>query len=158
LRAPAARAGHEIVGVFTEKASGARNDRVERKKVMGLAQRREIEAILVSELSRWGGSTKDLIETLAEVHDRGVSVLPLNGQSFDLNSANGKLMRTMIAALAEFERDLIRERVRSGLARVKAAIEKDGHFITKTGKRRAKLGRKKRYRCSSGTGMACRSG
>jgi putative DNA-invertase from lambdoid prophage Rac len=75
-------------------------------------------------------------------------VLPLNGQSFDLNSANGKLMRMMIAALAEFERDLIKERVKSGLARVQAAMEKDRHFITKGDKRRARLGRSRGYRPS----------
>ena len=122
LRAFATRAGYDIVGVFMEKASGARNDRVERRKAMALAQSRQIDAVLVSDLSRWGRSTKDLIETLDELHDRGVSVLPLNGQSFDFNSANGKLMRTLIASLSEFERDLIRERVKSGLGRVKAAV------------------------------------
>jgi len=148
LRALAERAGHEVVGVFMEKASGARNDRQERKKVIAMAQARQIDAVLVTELSRWGRSTKDLIDTLDELHSRGVSVLPLNGQSFDLNSANGKLMRTLIAALAEFERDLIKERVKSGLARVKAAIDKDGHFITKSGKVRKKLGRKAGYRPS----------
>ena len=77
-----------------------------------------------------------------------MSVLPLNGQSFDIGSANGRLMRTLIAALAEFERDLIKERVKSGLARVKATIDKDGHFITKSGKVRKKLGCKTGYRPS----------
>jgi hypothetical protein len=95
LCALAGRAGHEIIGVFTERASGARNDRIERRKVLAL-----IDAVLVSELSRWGRSTKDLIETLDGLHDRGVSVIPLNGQSFDLSSANGKLMRTLIARRA----------------------------------------------------------
>ena len=56
LRAYAKRAGHHIVAVFKETASGARNDRAERKKVMALAQAREIDAILVTELSRWGRS------------------------------------------------------------------------------------------------------
>jgi putative DNA-invertase from lambdoid prophage Rac len=70
-----------------------------------------------------------------------VSVLPLNGQSFDLGSANGRLMRTIIAALAEFERDLIRERIKSGMARAKATIERDGHFVTKAGKVRKSIGR-----------------
>src|SRR5262249_56560842 len=59
LRAFARRAGHRIVGVFRETASGAKSDRVERKKVMALAQAREIDAILVTELSRWGRSTQD---------------------------------------------------------------------------------------------------
>ena len=113
-----------------------------------LAQARQIDAVLVTELSRWGRNTKDLLETLDELHDRGVSVLPLNGQSFDIDSANGRLMRTLIAALAEFERDLIKERVKSGLAQVKATFDKDGHFITKSDKVRKKLGRKYGYRLS----------
>src|SRR5262245_42786697 len=54
LRAFTRRAGHRIVGVFKETASGAKNDRPERKKVMALAQARKIDAILVTELSRWG--------------------------------------------------------------------------------------------------------
>jgi DNA invertase Pin-like site-specific DNA recombinase len=53
----AARAGYEICGVFKETGSGAKLDRAERKKVMALAQRREIDAVLVTELSRWGRST-----------------------------------------------------------------------------------------------------
>jgi putative DNA-invertase from lambdoid prophage Rac len=50
----AARAGYEVAGVFKETGSGAKLDRAERKKVMALAQRREIDAVLVTELSRWG--------------------------------------------------------------------------------------------------------
>ena len=95
-----------------------------------------------------GRSTKDFLETLDELHDRGVSVLPLNGQSFDIGSANGRPMRTFIAVLAKFERDLIKECVKSGLARVKVTIDRDGHFITKSGKVRKKLGRKSGYRPS----------
>ena len=53
----AKRAGHRIVGVFKETASGARSDRAERGKVMALARAREIDTILVTELSPWGRST-----------------------------------------------------------------------------------------------------
>ena len=120
LRAFARRAGHHIVGVFKETASGAKNDRVERKKVMALAQAREIDAILVTELSRWGRSTQDLVQTLDDLHSWKVSVLAQTGLSFDLGSASGKLMRTIMAGLAEFERDLIRDRVKSGLAAARA--------------------------------------
>ena len=116
LRAFARRAGHKIVGVFKETASGANNDRVERGKVMALAQAREIEAILVTELSRWGRSTQDLVQTLDDLHSWKVNVLAQTGLSFDLSTASCKLMRTIMAGLAEFERDLIRERVKSGLA------------------------------------------
>jgi DNA invertase Pin-like site-specific DNA recombinase len=78
------------------------------------------DAILVTELSRWGRSTEDLVQTLDDLHSWKVSVLAQNGLSFDLSTASGKLMRTMMAGLAEFERDLIRERVKSGLAAAKA--------------------------------------
>ena len=120
LRAFAKRAGHEMVAVFKETASGAKNDRAERKKVMALAQARKIDAILVTELSRWGRSTQDLVQTLDDLHSWKVSVLAQTGLSFDLSTASGKLMRTIMAGLAEFERDLIRERVKSGLAAAKA--------------------------------------
>jgi len=120
LRAFANRSGHTIIGVFKETASGARNDRVERAKVMALAQAREIDAILVTELSRWGRSTQDLVQTLDDLHSWKVSVLAQTGLSFDLSTASGRLMRTIMAGLAEFERDLIRERVKSGLATAKA--------------------------------------
>ena len=120
LRAFAKRAGHRVDGVFKETASGAKNDRVERKKVMALAQSREIDAILVTELSRWGRSTQDLVQTLDDLHSWKVSVLAQTGLSFDLSTASGKLMRTIMAGLAEFERDLIRDRVKSGLAAARA--------------------------------------
>ena len=120
LRAFAKRAGHEIVAVLKETASGAKNDRPERSKVMALARARKVDAILVTELSRWGRSTQDLVQTLDDLHGWKVSVLAQTGLSFDLSTASGKLMRTIMAGLAEFERDLIRERVKSGLAAAQA--------------------------------------
>jgi putative DNA-invertase from lambdoid prophage Rac len=120
LRAFAERAGHHIVAVFKETASGANNARPERKKVMALAQTRAIDAILVTKLSRWGRSTQDLVQTLDDLHTWKVSVLAQTGLSFDLATASGKLLRTIMAGLAEFERDLIRERVNSGIQAAKA--------------------------------------
>src|SRR5438093_13000703 len=91
LTAFAERLGAEVVGVFKETASGAKNDRVERKKVLALAQAREIDAVLVSELSRWGRSLLDLIETLQALRSWGVSVLATNGLQLDLATPHGKL-------------------------------------------------------------------
>jgi putative DNA-invertase from lambdoid prophage Rac len=65
-------------------------------------------------------STQDLVQTLDDLHSWKVSVLAQTGLSFDLGTASGKLMRTIMAGLPEFERDLIRERVKSGLAAAKA--------------------------------------
>ena len=120
LRAFAKRLGAEVVGVFRETASGAKNDRAERKKVMALAQAREIDAILVSELTRWGRSTMDLLETLQALQSWKVSVLAVSGLQLDLSTPHGKLMVGVLSSLAEFERDLVRERVKSGLTAARA--------------------------------------
>ena len=115
----AARAGHEVVGVFKETASGAKLDRAERKKVMALAQRREIDAVLVTELSRWGRSTLDLLHTLKELETRRVSVIAMNGLAFDLSTPHGRMMATILAGIAELT-ELIQDRIRSGIAAAKA--------------------------------------
>src|SRR5262249_23286403 len=101
LRAFAKRAGHKVVAIFKETASGADDAPPERNKVMQLAQAREIDAILVTELSRWGRSTQDLVKTLDDLHAWRVSVLAQTGLSFDLSTPSGKLMRTIMAGLAE---------------------------------------------------------
>ena len=116
LRAFAKKAGYKVVGVWKEIASGAKNDRAKRKEILALAQAREIEVILVTELTRWGRSMLDLFHTLQDLQAWGVSVVAQTGLQFDLRSAQGKLMASMMAALAEFEKDLLRERVRSGIA------------------------------------------
>ena len=129
LRAFAKRAGHKVVAVFKETASGADNGRPERAKVLALARAHKIDAILVTELSRWGRSTQDLVQTLDDLHGWKVSVLAQTGLSFDLSTASGKLMRTIMAGLAEFERDLIRDRVKSGLAAARARGVKLGRQV-----------------------------
>ena len=120
LAAFALRAGYEVVGVFKEAGSGARLDRAERKRVMALAQERAIDAVLVTELSRWGRGTLDLLHTLEELEARRVSVIAISGLAFDLSTPHGRMLATVIAGIAEFERELIRERVRSGLAAARA--------------------------------------
>jgi putative DNA-invertase from lambdoid prophage Rac len=120
LAAFAVRAGYEVIGVFKEIGSGAKLDRAERKKLMALAQRRELDAVLVTELSRWGRSTLDLLHTLKELETWRVSVIAMNGLAFDLSTPHGRMMATIIAGIAEFERELIQERIRSGIAAAKA--------------------------------------
>jgi putative DNA-invertase from lambdoid prophage Rac len=122
----AASAGFVVVGVSKETVSGSKNHHSERDKVMALAQSRKIDAILVTEMTRWGRSTIDLIETLQSLHSWGVSLIAQTGFQFDLNTSQGKLIAHLMASLAEFERDLVRERVRSGLAAAKARGRKIG--------------------------------
>jgi DNA invertase Pin-like site-specific DNA recombinase len=105
LAAFAARAGYDVIAVFKETGSGAKLDRAERRKVMALAQRREINAVLVTELSRWGRSTLDLLQTLKQLETWRVSVIAMNGLAFDLSTPHGRMMATIIAGIAEFERN-----------------------------------------------------
>jgi putative DNA-invertase from lambdoid prophage Rac len=116
----AERSGYDVVGTFKETGSGVKLDRAERRKVMALAQVRQIDAVLVTELSRWGRSTTDLLATLKELEARPVSVIALNGMAFDLATPHGRMIATVLAGIAEFERKLIQERIRSGIAVAKA--------------------------------------
>src|SRR3954470_1882660 len=92
LRGFAARAGYEVVGVFKETASGAKLDRAERRKVMALVQARQIDVVLVTELSRWGRSTLDLLHTLQYLEAHRVSVLAMSGLTFDLSTPHGRML------------------------------------------------------------------
>jgi DNA invertase Pin-like site-specific DNA recombinase len=120
----AERADFVVVEVFKETLSGIRKAKgrqpVERKKVMNFAQRREIDAVLVTEMTRWGRSTQDLMDTLEELASWDVSLVAQTGLTFDLSTPQGKLIANLMASLAEFEHDLLRERVRSGVAAAKA--------------------------------------
>ncbi len=124
LLAYAERAGYEVVGVYKETLSGIRKSRgkqpVERARVMALAQRREIDAVLVTELTRWGRSTQDLMNTLGELASWHCSLIAQSGLTFDLSTPQGRLIASLMSSLAEFEHDLLRERVRSGIAAAKA--------------------------------------
>lgn len=116
----AAKADFHVVGVWKETAPGVRHNRAVREQVMALAQAREIDAILVTEMTRWGRSTLDLLQTLQSLHSWDVSLIAQSGLQFDLSTSQGRLIAKLMAALAEFERDLVSERVRSGLAAAKA--------------------------------------
>ena len=122
----AKKADYEVVGVWKETASGNKNNRVERRQVISLAQARKIDGVLVTELTRWGRSTIDLITTLQDLAHWGVSIIATTGLQFDLTTPQGKLIALVMASLAEFERDLVRERVCSGLAAAKAKGKKLG--------------------------------
>ena len=86
LTAFAERGGFEVFGIFKETASGARNSRLARNRVLELAQARRIDAVLVTELSRWGRSTQDLLETLYKLAGWKVSVIAMSGMTFELDT------------------------------------------------------------------------
>lgn len=122
----AERGNFEIVGVFKETASGTKSNRAARNQIMDLAQARRINAVLVTELSRWGRSTQDLLQTLEQLAGWKVSIVAMSGMTFELSTPHGRMMATLLAGIAQFERDLLSERVKSGLAAAKARGKKLG--------------------------------
>ncbi len=80
------------MGIFKETASGARNSRLLRNRVLELAQARLIDAILVTELSRWGRSTQDLLDTLYRLAGWKVYVVAMSGMTFELETPHGWML------------------------------------------------------------------
>ena len=103
--------------VFTETASGARADRPVLAQV--LDQLRPGDTLIVWKLDRLGRSLRHLVDVVTGLADRGVGFRSLQ-ESIDTTTPGGKLVFHVFAALAEFERDLIRERTSAGLAAARA--------------------------------------
>ena len=129
LTAFADRGNFKVVGVFKDITSGTRTNRLARNRIIELAQARKIDAVLVTELSRWGRSTQDLLDTLSRLSGWKVSIVAMNGMTFELDTPHGCMMATLLSGIAQFERDLLRERVKSGLAAARARGRKLGRQL-----------------------------
>jgi DNA invertase Pin-like site-specific DNA recombinase len=103
--------------VFTDHASGARQDRPELDAL--LEQLRPGDTLVVWKLDRLGRSLKHLLEVVGELERRGVAFHSLS-EALDTSTPAGRLLFHIMAALAEFERDLLRERTRAGLEAARA--------------------------------------
>jgi len=105
--------GWTIALQVKEVGSGA-SERQLREKLLEAARRREIDVVLVWRLDRWGRSVADLLTTLQELEHLGVGFVSLT-EALDLTTPAGRAMAGLLAVFAEFERDILRERVRAGL-------------------------------------------
>lgn len=120
LRAFAELKGLVVAGEYSDIVSGAATIKRNRARLIKDIPRLKISAILITELSRFGRSLRDLIETLDLLETNQVSLIPINGLAFDWSAPMGKLLVSILGAMGEFERALIEERVRSGLDHARA--------------------------------------
>jgi DNA invertase Pin-like site-specific DNA recombinase len=104
--------------VFRETASGARADRAQLRRAIGHLE--SGDALTVTRLDRLARSTRDLLNTLAQIADKGAGFRSLADAWADTTTAHGRLMLTVLGGLAEFERELIRARTGEGRARAVA--------------------------------------
>ena len=114
LREYAARRGWRVIGEYVDRASGIKESRPALNRLMTDARRRKFDMIAVWKIDRFGRSLKHLVNALAELEAVGVAFVSLR-DNLDLSTPAGRLMFQIIAAMAEFERALIQERVRAGL-------------------------------------------
>jgi DNA invertase Pin-like site-specific DNA recombinase len=103
--------------VFKEKASGAKSDRPELAKAIGRLE--EGDVLVVTRLDRLARSTRDLLNVIAAIADRGAGFKSLKDTWADTTTPHGRLMLTVLGGLAEFERELIRARTGEGRKRAK---------------------------------------
>jgi DNA invertase Pin-like site-specific DNA recombinase len=110
--------------IYREKVSGVRADRPQLAKLM--ASLKPDDVVVVTKLDRLGRSTRELLDLIERISKAGASFRSLGDPLWDTGSAQGRLLSTLLAAIAEFERELIRERTGEGRKRAQAAGVKFG--------------------------------
>ncbi|WP_084080745.1 recombinase family protein [Edaphobacter aggregans] len=118
MREYALRRGWKIVAEVREIGSGA-VQRPRREGLLAAVRRRELDAIIVWRLDRWGRSLADLILTLKELTELGIGFVSLT-EAFDMTTPTGRALAGMLAVFAEFEREILSERVKAGIAQARS--------------------------------------
>lgn len=108
-----------VVSEYIDYASGSRSDRENYRKLFDDVQKRKTDVVLVWKFDRFARSTKELIIALEEFNNLGVDFISYK-ENIDTSTPAGKILFTMISAFAEFERAIIRERVKAGMEKAKA--------------------------------------
>ncbi|MGD0263753.1 MAG: recombinase family protein [Candidatus Methylomirabilota bacterium] len=120
LRAYATSRGLEVLAECVDVGvSGRKEKRPGLDQVMALARARTIDTVIVAAFDRFGRSLAHLVRALEEFEHLGVGFISLREQ-LDLGSPTGRVMFAVIGAMAQFEQELIRERIRAGLARARS--------------------------------------
>ena len=141
LRSSAARLGGEIALAIEETGSGARNDRAGLQRLMDAARHGKLDAVLVWKLDRFGRSALDVLANLRELEGAGVAFTAIT-QGITIKpggDAMSRLLVTILAAVADFEESLIRERTVLGLQKARAAGKRIGRPAVLTAAQVAKV-------------------
>jgi DNA invertase Pin-like site-specific DNA recombinase len=109
--------GWDLVKQVEDVGSGAKQ-RPAREGLLKAARRREVDVVVVWRLDCWGRSLPDLVVTLRELTELGAGLVSLT-EALDLTTPTGRAMAGMVAVFAEFEREVLRERVRAGIAQAR---------------------------------------
>jgi putative DNA-invertase from lambdoid prophage Rac len=117
MREYAKRRDWSIAVEIRDIASGT-SVRPRREELIHSARQRELDVILVWRLDRWGRSLLDLIGSLQELNELGVGFVSLS-EALHLTAASGRALAGMLAVFAEFERDILRDRVKAGIAQAR---------------------------------------
>ena len=120
LREYCERRGWQIAGEYIDAGvSGARESRPSLDRLLADAKRRKFDAVLVYRYDRFARSLRQLVNALSEFDALGIHFVSLH-EGVDTSTPNGRLVFGIFASIAEFERELVRSRVRSGLAAARA--------------------------------------
>jgi DNA invertase Pin-like site-specific DNA recombinase len=119
LRDYCQRRGFVIANEYVDKRSGARERRPALDKLIADCRKRLVDAVVVYRYDRFARSLRQLVNALEEFRSLGIDFISLH-EGVDTSTPNGRLVFGIFASIAEFERELIRDRVRSGLAAAKA--------------------------------------
>lgn len=128
MREYAAKRGWIVATQIKEVGSGAAAREL-RENLLAAARRREIDVVLVWRLDRWGRSLVDLVVTLKELADLGVSFVSLT-EALDLTTPTGRAMAGLLSVFAEFEHEILRERIRAGIAEARQKGKRFGRPLT----------------------------
>jgi len=120
--------GWRVLIEIRDTASGA-SDRPRRDEILRAARRREIDAVLVWKLDRWGRSLIDLMASLRELTELGVGFVSVT-EALDLTTTTGRAMSGMLAIFADYEREILRERVKMGMAQARLLGRMPGRPLT----------------------------
>jgi DNA invertase Pin-like site-specific DNA recombinase len=150
LQEVADRSGWQVVAIFQDDGISGTKGRERRPQfdaMLKAATRRQFDMIAAWSLDRLGRSLQDLVGFLSEIKGAGVDLF-LHKQALDTSTSSGRAMFGMVSVFAEFEADIIKERVNAGLARARAQGKRLGRPRVDRG-----ITEKVRAELSRGTGM-----